>query len=110
MVFGPNDENESRHGLAKSLFGGLAELGVEIDPGNPASLANAIEQFNSLSFEALGEILGLTNKHPEAVSVPNRLTHGRTCSTASSYRPLPPCQSPGPMNWQNKQRSFRTSG
>lgn len=54
----------SRHGLGKSLFGGLADLGVEIDPSDPASLANAMEKFNSLSFEQRGEILGMTNDSP----------------------------------------------
>ncbi len=57
-------DDPARHGLAKSLFGGLADLGIEIDPGNPASLAKAMEQFNSLSFEARGEIVGLTGQPP----------------------------------------------
>jgi hypothetical protein len=49
----------SRHGMAKSLFGSIAEMGLELDPDNPDSISNAMSAFNNLSYEERSRILGL---------------------------------------------------
>lgn len=51
--------DRSRFGMAKSLFAGLADLGLEVDDDDPGSWQALIDTFNELPFDERGRILGL---------------------------------------------------
>ncbi len=51
--------DRSRHGMGKSLFGAMSDLGMTFDPEDPSSIASLMDSFNALSFEERGAILGI---------------------------------------------------
>lgn len=57
--------DRSRHGMGKSLFSGLEQMGMSFNPDDPSSVADLMASFNSLSFEERGAILGLEDFDPD---------------------------------------------
>jgi len=50
--------DRSRFGMAKSLFAGLGDLGLELDADDPNSAQALMDAFNALPFDERGRILG----------------------------------------------------
>jgi hypothetical protein len=58
--------DRSRHGMGKSLFGAMSDLGMTFNPDDPTSMATLMESFNALSYEERSAILGIDDDRAEA--------------------------------------------